>query len=133
MENDKKFAKELLEQNGIQFGKLSDTEREGLRSMIAREKARVRRMKWAVILSWVLVAVAFVVMGFLEAFVFERPDYRIAAGAMLVQALLLVAIIFTISFYVRWRSASMREIQSTLANIQKQLEHLRKEKAGGSH
>ena len=137
MRHDKNLSEELLRQNGIEAGKIPDGERKELQQMIAKDKARVRFAKKAMITSWVLVPLCLLVGGVIEVLWPQLAlDHGHAPGAIVVFAvmasyvLILVAIVFTISFLVRSRSASLRQIQASLSDIQQQLEGLAKERGG---
>ena len=74
-DNDKKLGDELLKQNGIQAGTLSDDDRKKLHESIALGKKRVRRLKWVVVISWgliLLIYLLFIPLSFLIGA--ERQD-----------------------------------------------------------
>ncbi len=121
MADNKDLGKELLKSNGMEFGKISNEERQTLQRLVATDKARVRRMKWATGIAWGLVVICFIVGGLWER---ANPGRPVGLWVVLIKALLVIAIVFTISLLVRSRAASNRQIQSTLMQIQEQLERL---------
>ncbi len=121
MADNKDLGKELLKSNGMEFGKISNEERQTLQRLVATDKARVRRMKWATALAWGLVVICFIVGGLWER---ANPERPVGLWVVLIKALLVIAIVFTISLLVRSRAASNRQIQSSLMRIQEQLDHL---------
>lgn len=123
-ENDMK--EELLKQMDKKSNKTSGANMKSAQEIIARDMARVKRMKWVTILSWLLVAICFIVIWIAKEsqwYTFESR-WWLGAAVMILRALLLVAIIFTISLYVRSRTLSMRQIQARLSNIESLLKRM---------
>ena len=122
MATEKNLKEELLKQNniGMQSG-------EELRDVVlVRDQARVARMRKLMIVSWVLLMVSMAVAGVMELGFpdhFKSEPLRNVVFISVWQALLFLAIIFAISWYVRSRTLTMRQIQSSLALIE---EHLKK-------
>ena len=129
MNNENNLGEELLKQNGMESGTLSDEDRRKLNRRIALEKKRFRRMKWFTIVSWVLVGISFILL-----FAFRSHYLKVLPGGLVVDvhnALALFATICTILMairYFRLRAANMQQIQTTLADIQNQLKSLAKKK-----
>ena len=121
MADNKNLGKKLLKSNGMEFGKVSQEEKQKLKRLVARDKARVQRMKWATGIAWGSVVICFIVGGLWER---ANPGGPVGLWVVLLRALLVIAIVFTISLLVRSRAASNRQIQSTLMQIQEQLERL---------
>ena len=122
MATEKNLKEELLKQNniGMQSG-------EELRDVVlARDQARVARMRTLMTVSWIVVMASMAVAGVLE---FGFPDHfkteplRNVVFISVWQALLLLAIVFTISLYIRSRALTIHQIQLSLALIE---EHLKK-------
>jgi hypothetical protein len=122
MAMEKNLKEELLKQDniGMQSG-------EELRdAVLVRDQARVARMRKLTIVSWILVMVSMAVAGVLELGYpshFKSEPLRNAIFLSVWQALLLLAIAFTVSLYVRSRALTMHQIQASLALIE---EHLKK-------
>ncbi len=121
MADNKDLGKELLKSNGMEFGKISNEERQTLQRLVATDKARVRRMKWATGIAWGLVVIVMIVGGLWER---ANPGRPVGLWVVLLRALLVIAIVFTISLLVRSRTASNRQIQSSLIRVQEQLDRL---------
>jgi hypothetical protein len=121
MATEKNFRDELLSQNGTGGQKTDDLRNK----ILATDQARVARMRKLVVVAWVLVAacpVAMVISHLLPL----RPELERVLPALLIiplEGLFLIAVIFTVSLYVRSRTLTMHQIQSSLALIE---EHLRK-------
>ncbi len=124
MTTEKNLREELLKQNhvGTQAGgELRD-------KVLAKDLARVARMRKLTICSWIVVGTSLVAAGVVRV-VLSFPD--LAGGKSLLvptfiivwQALLLIAVFFTVSLYVRSRTLTMHQIQASLALIE---EHLKK-------
>jgi hypothetical protein len=102
--------------------------------ILARDAARVKRMKWITIITWLLVAVCFVVGGLLE-YVEEKGPILTESEVLwmgfalaLSWILALFAILFTISYYIRSRNLTIRQIQMRLAGIEEQLRQISQDK-----
>ncbi len=121
MGDNKDLGRELLKSNGMEFGKISNEERQALQRLVATDKARVRRMKWATGIAWGSVVICLIVAGLWER---ANPGRPVGLWVVLIRALLLIAIVFTISLLVRSRAASNRQIQSSLIRVQEQLDRL---------
>ncbi len=121
MAREKNLKEELLAQNGG-----AERKTDSLRNQIlARDEARVARMRKLVIVAWALVAACPVAMLISHLFPL-RPEFERVLPAVLIiplEGLFLIAVIFTISLYVRSRTLTMHQIQSSLALIE---EHLKK-------
>jgi hypothetical protein len=124
MNTKKNLREELLSQNhvGTQPG-------DALRDkVLAQDQARVVRMRKLTICSWIVVGTSLVAAGVVRVVV-SSPDIAMDKSLLVPtfiivwQALLLIAIFFTISLYVRSRTLTMHQIQSSLALIE---EHLKK-------
>ncbi len=122
---------ELLKQNGEGAQKMQE-----LRDKIlARDEARVLRLKKLTIFTWALV-----VAGLVGALVIRpmlpnggHPDsqaasymYQYFSGIFIgvMWGLTTIAAFFTISLYIRSRSLTMRQIQARLTGIEEQLRRL---------
>ncbi len=126
MATERNLKEELLNQNGIGVQKAADLRDK----VLARDKAAVARMRRLTIYGWILVAGSLVVTGLARlALYLAFPDLRVSSIPwdptliMIWQALLLITIFFTVSFYVRSRTLTMHQIQASLALIE---EHLKK-------
>ncbi len=126
MGDDKRLGEELLKQNGIVPGQVSHGERDAIRRMLARDKARVRRMKWAAIISWLLLPSLFLLAYVVNALGGKAAIDTIGGGIMAVLfiATPYIAIVFTISYFFRSRSLNSRQIHAKLADIEEQLKRI---------
>jgi len=121
MTPEKNLKNELLKQNGVSTDKAND-----LRDKIlARDKARVARMRKLVVVAWALVAACPVAMAISHLLPLGPKLERVLPALLIIplEGLFLIAVIFTISLYVRSRTLTMHQIQSSLALIE---EHLKK-------
>ncbi len=123
MTTEKNLKEELLKQNNI--GMQSGQE---LRDVVlVRDQARVARMRTLMTVSWVLVMGSLAVAGVLELGYpryFQTEPLRNVVFLSIWQAVLWLAIIFTISWYVRSRTLTMRQIQARLTLIEEHLKRL---------
>ncbi len=120
MTTEKQLRDELLKQNGVGTQRAED-----LRDKIlAKYQAQVTRMRRLVIFTWGLVAASLVGAFMVRVFFPEIVEFRPQLQPLFItvfQPLLLLAIIFTISLYLRSRALTMHQIQARLAGIEEQL------------
>ncbi len=130
-ENDLK--EELLKQMDKDSNKMPGANIKSPKEIIAKDMARVKRLKWITIFSWLLVFVCFVTGAFLERArnshsLIDTEQVWLNSLIVILQALLLIAVIFTISLYVRWRTLTIHKIQARLANIEMLLQKMSRDK-----
>ena len=121
MATEKNLREELLNQNGAGGQKPDDARNK----ILARDEARVTRLRKLVVVAWALVATCPVAMAISHLFPLEPQFERVLTPLLIIplEGFLLIAIIFTISLYVRSRTLTMHQIQTSLALIE---EHLKK-------
>jgi hypothetical protein len=126
MTTERNLREELLNQNGIGVQKGADLRDK----VLARDEAAVARMRKLTIYGWILVAGSLLVAGVTRLVLYlSFQDVTVSKmlwGPTFIvawQALLLITVFFTASFYVRSRTLTMHQIQSSLALIE---EHLKK-------
>jgi len=107
--------------------------------ILARDEARVRRIKWIAGISWVAFLISFFLAALIEmgqrreiaglttsevAAIFPEYDWLIPMAVIITQALLFIAVAMTFSLYVRSRTLTMHQIQARLTGIEEQLRRL---------
>ncbi|HUW17807.1 MAG TPA: hypothetical protein VMW16_00725 [Sedimentisphaerales bacterium] len=123
------MAKESDIKKGLlgQMGSASEGKRqkdaELAQKIIEKEKARLRRTKWEVIIAWVLVVICFVIGAVVERLRMDQYFNEVEliwshCLPVILRALLLIAVIFTVLLYTRSRTSTIRQIQARLANIE---------------
>ena len=127
MADNTNFRKELLQQNGMDSGEISQDEIQKIKRLAARDKTRVTRVKWATGIAWSLLVLCLLMIP--AAWFIRIPD-GIEMAILLVPALFWIAVFFTVVLFIRARAASTRQIQSSLVQIQAQLERLSKDSKG---
>ena len=118
----KNLRDELLNQDGVGVQKGDDLRDK----VLAKDRAQVARMKRLTIYTWILVAASPIVAGLVRLSFPDVLEFRpelVPTFIIVWRALLLIAVFFTISLYVRSRTLTMHQIQSSLALIE---EHLKK-------
>ena len=121
-----KMREELLKQADENSAKMAGDNKKSIEQILARDAARVKRMKWISVCVWVLVANVFIIGGLFESGFLHTGFVRIGGIVVILRALLFLAIIFTVSFFVRSRSLQMKKIQQRLSEIEKLLQKLDK-------
>jgi len=128
MAKESNIKQELLKQMNKNNEKKNQTGKHSMRQILMKNEARVKRMKkittfaWALLVAWLLAAA---VIGIIPG---GHNDWWAAAAIMIFQPLLLIAVIFSISLYVRSRTLNMSKIQASLTNIEEQLKKLSQDK-----
>ncbi len=127
-ENDLK--EELLKQMDKDFSKMPGANIKSPKEIIAKDMARVRRLKWITAFSWLLVFTGLVITEIVQPFPRVPDTTRKAVWlitlptlVVVLKALILISVFFTISLYVRSRALSIKQIHISLINIE---EHLKK-------
>jgi len=99
--------------------------------MLLRNTSRVKRIKWIVIVSWLLVIIFYATAAVVELNIrgMENDTMYMSAlwgsiSVIVFQALFLIAIVLTISYFIRSRSLTLQQIQNRLAGIEEQLKKL---------
>lgn len=123
-EHDRQIGRELLRQNGLKPGSMPEEAREKLEAKMEQEERRARRMKWATIVSWVMVACVYVGAAMAESL---APDTVLPMAPVILMVAMALAIVFTVSYFLRSRSARWSQIQITLRSIQEDLDYLMRE------
>ena len=127
-ENDLK--EELLKQMDKDSDKMPEANMKSPKEIIARDMTRVKRLKWITTFSWLLVFIGLII----TEIVVPHPRFPDTTGkavwliflptlVVVLKALILISVFFTISLYVRSRALSIKQIHIRLINIE---EHLKK-------
>ena len=127
-END--IKEELLKQMDKDPDKMPEANIKSPKEIIARDMARVKRLKWITTFSWLLVFIGLVITEIVVPHP-RSPDTTGKAVWLIIlptlvvvlKALILISVFFTISLYVRSRALSIKQIHIRLINIE---EHLKK-------
>jgi len=122
MATTKNLRDELLNQDGVGVPKGNDLRDK----VLAKDRAQVARMKRLTIYSWIVVGASLMAAGIVRLSfpnVVELRPELVPTFIVVWQGLLWIAIVFTASLYLRSRTLTMHQIQSSLALIE---EHLRK-------
>ena len=132
-ENDLK--EELLKQMDKDPDKMPGANIKTPKEIIARDMTRVKRLKWITVFSWLLVFIGLVITEI--AVPYPRfPDTTRKAVWLIIlptlvvvlKALILISVFFTISLYVRSRALSIKQIHIRLVNIEEHLKKMSRDK-----
>jgi hypothetical protein len=115
---DRKLAQGLLQQDAPQPERFQNLERR-IAMAIERKRRQVARMRIVVGIGWLALVLIMVAGGIAEA-----TGWRILGStlAVIARAALILAIFFTVSWYVRSVSLRFDSVQQALAAIQERLE-----------
>jgi len=132
MSGDDRFAKELLKQNGGASEQASGKTQEEVGLMIAKEKVRLKRLKWIALIGWALALFSRAALLVTTAIVSADHGWDLrqmlafalalprGIEVMVFYVVLLTAVVATILLLIKSRSLAMRRIQARLADIEEQ-------------
>ena len=121
MEKQNDLKEELLKQMDQNHGAPPSGDQNSIQGIIAKDTARLRRLKCAAVVSWFLLAASFVATGIIGAIGGFRKELWIVIPMIGVQALLIIAVSLTFVLFTSARTLRMKQIQATLSDIQEQL------------
>ena len=117
--NEHKGMEMLLNDGGaLTEAQVTDLERRTL-MLIEKKRRQVRRMRWIVPAVWGTLAILFVIGAIIEAAVGHGA--ATSTIAVIMQATLVIALVLSVSWYVRNVSLRFDSIQQALAAIQDRL------------
>jgi hypothetical protein len=127
------LSENLLMQNGIEPASNVEKQLAELKHRIAATKRSANRTNALAIAFWVLAAASWLFLPRLLILIYGPEDamlHRTVMGAAGVPTMIffIAAVIYTIIWYARWRSANMMEFNGHLLRMQAQLEELLREK-----
>ncbi len=132
-END--IKEELLKQMDKDFGKMPGANMKSPKEIIARDMTRVKRLKWITIFSWLLTFIGLIITEIVLPYPRFPETTRKAVWLLILptlevvlKALILISVFFTISLYVRSRALSMKQIHIRLINIEEHLKKMSRDK-----
>jgi hypothetical protein len=115
---------ELLQEHEMTDQAELDKLTERVNDMIEKKSRQVRRMRRVVAIAWTLFACSLFAGGFIE--IFRGRSGTTQAMAFVAQATLLIAIVLTVSWYVRSVDMHFLRVQAALSTIQDGLDALLK-------
>lgn len=140
MTNRPNLRDDLLKHNGTSAARFDEIRDK----ILAKDQARVRRMKWVAGICWAMFVAFFLLAALLEysrrhglpflgysideAMVF-LPEFRwlvplTVTTIMITQAWFFLAVIMTFALHVRSRTLTIHQIQASLAGIEERLKKL---------
>jgi ABC-type uncharacterized transport system permease subunit len=129
MEKDSDLREGLLKQMDRDAGGGPNASQKAVQAILTKDAARLRRMKYLTVSSWLLLAAAFLASGVTGALSGFRSELWGISSIIGLQALLIIAVSFTVVLSVRVRTLKMKQIQVALADIQDQLKAISQNKA----
>ena len=130
MTAEKNIRDELLRQNGSDAQKMQELREK----ILARDEARIARLKKLTIFTWGLVALGLVGALIVHMFLPEagQPDVRSAIAydyyslifISFLWAATMIAVVLSASLYLRSRALAMRQLHARLAGIEEQLKRI---------
>ena len=117
MATEQDLRDDLLKQNGHDSRRPSALSDE----VLARDEMQVKRLKRIVSAGWVVFLVSVVIAAGVGVIARPPQEYFVPTVVIVVQGLLLIAVILSVSLYVRSRTLTMHQIQARLARIEEQL------------
>jgi len=130
MEKDRDLREALLKQMDGDADGSPDARQKAAQAILAKAAAHLRRMKHITVMSWLLLAAAFLTSGVTGALSGFRNELWGICSVIGLQALLIIAVSLTVVLSVRAKTLRMKQIQTALADIQDQLRSMSQSKAG---
>jgi len=125
-ENNLKEA--LLRQMNGNSNMASGLDAGSAQQVLAKEAAAVKRGKRVTTFAWAVLLIFLFVVAVIELVSGGRPDWLMPAAIVVFQALLMIAVICSVSLYVRSRTLSIHKIQASLASIEELLKKMSPDK-----
>ena len=130
-END--IKEELLNQMDKNSDKIPEANTRSSKEIIEKDLARIKRLKWITICSWLLVGFCFIAAAFLERAqdsnaLIDAEQVWFNSLIIILRALLVIAIFLTTSLYIRSRTLTIHRIQIRLSNIEILLKKMAQDK-----
>lgn len=125
-ENNLKEA--LLRQMEANSNMTSGLDARSAEQVLAKEAAAVKRGKKVATFAWVVLLIFLFVAAAIELVSGGRPEWLMPAAILVFQALLMIAVICSVSLYVRSRTLSIHKIQASLASIEGLLKEMSQDK-----
>jgi prepilin signal peptidase PulO-like enzyme (type II secretory pathway) len=125
-ENNLKEA--LLRQMNENSNMTSGLEAGSAHQVIARDTAAVKRGKKVATFAWMVLLIFLFVVAVIEFASGGRPDWLTPAAIVVFQALLIIAVICSVSLYVRSRTLGIHKIQASLTSIEELLKKMSADK-----
>ncbi len=124
MKNGHELRDELLKQMDRDDGRATAASRQAVEAILAKDASRLKRLRRITVASWIVFAAACLASGIAGALTSFKSEAWLIATIIGVQALLIVAVAFTVALSFRSRTLRMKEIQAALAEIQEKLRSL---------
>jgi len=125
-ENDLK--EELIRQMNENSKKITKADKNSVQQILKIEEIRVRSTKKLTVFTWLLFIISLIAEGIIKVVSGPHPNWLPPTAAFVTWCLLIVAVIFTVSLYIRSRILTMHQIQSRLSNIEEQLKKMSHDK-----
>ena len=109
------------------FATATEAEGDRFRRILARDKARARRMGVVTLVAWGLFLACIGGMVLKEHLAPETGGRGLGDGYLAMRALYYIAIAFSISWFVRSRSVGRGELLARLAELEEELEALKQQ------
>lgn len=129
MEKNSDLKEELLRQMDRDAGSGAGFPQGSAQAIMAKDAARLKRTKRITVISWLLLAAAFLAAGVTGVLTGFRSELWTICTVIGVQALLIIAVSLTFVLSVRSRTLRMKQIQAALADLQDQLRSVTQNKA----
>ena len=133
MAKENELKEELLKQLDNDSDKIPEANTKSSKEIIAKDLARIKRLKRITILNWILVVVCFLATTFLEQArnshaLIDTENVWLNSLIIILRALLMIAIFLSASLYMRSRTLTIHKIQIRLSNIEMLLKKMAQDK-----
>jgi len=118
----------LLQQMNKSSNMTCGSNEKSVQQVIAKDTASVKRAKKVTMFTWSLLLIYLLVVAVIEVVPWSHPDWFTPAAILVFQALIMIAVICSVSLYIRSRTLTLHKIQARLANIEEQLKKMSQDK-----
>jgi len=125
-ENNLKEA--LLRQMDGNSNMTSGLDTRSAQQVLAKDAAAVKRAKKVTLFAWAVLLIFLFVVAVFEVISRGRPEWLTPAAILVFQALVMIAVICSVSLYIRSRTLSIHKIQASLTNIEELLKKMSQDK-----
>ena len=131
MAEESNIKQELLKQMEKDSNEVSDINLRSPQEIIARGVAHLRWLKWITALSWLITIIYFIAIDVLKSafnYLTEGERWLVQHSDTGLIVLVVIAVLFTVSIYIKSRILTIRQIHVRLSGIEEQLKKMAQDK-----
>ena len=129
------MKEELLKQMDKDSAESTNANKNSAREIIEDYGTQVRWLKWITVTSWAVTILYFATMSILKEILEVDINHVLTEEGLFIhysgiglKVLLVIAVVLTVAVYLKSRTLTIRQIHIRLANIEKQLKKMSRDK-----